>query len=141
METPRGVPERAAPSVSRNSSFVFTQLPGVSVRTQARTHTHTLTPAAWGAPSVGLTPFPVPECWTWPHLFAERRHLDPCTTSAPQRDTWRETGAKIETSMCVRRGTCSDKHLWKQTHASRASGSARRDAETHMCRHAEQHGC
>ena len=112
-----------------------------SLCARRHTHTHTLTPAAWGAPSVGLTPFPVPECWTWPHLFAERRHLDPCTTRAPQRDTWRETGAKIETSMCVRRGTCSDKHLWKQTHASRASGSARRDAETHMCRHAEQHGC
>ena len=96
MEMPRGVPERAAPSVSRNSSFVFTQLPGVSVcmqpraRTHTRAHTHTHThlhrlPGV--APSVGLTPFPVPECWTWPHLFTERRHLDPCTTRAPQRDT------------------------------------------------------
>ena len=47
METPRGVPERAAPSVSRNSSLVFTQLPGVCVCMQAcaraRTHTHTHT--------------------------------------------------------------------------------------------------
>ena len=68
METPRGVPERAAPSVSRNSSLVFIQLPGVSVRTQAgararthtHTHTHTLLHRLPGvAPSVGLTPFPV----------------------------------------------------------------------------------
>ena len=62
-------------------------------RARARTHTHTHThlhrlPGV--APSVGLTPFPVPECWTWPHLFTERRHLDPCTTRAPQRDTQRK---------------------------------------------------
>lgn len=25
----------------------------------------------------------------------------------------RETGAETETNMCVWRGTCSDKHLWK----------------------------
>lgn len=49
----------------------------------------------------------------------------------------KETGAKIETYMCVQRGTCSDKHLWKQTHATRSRGRARRDAETHMCRHAK----
>lgn len=39
--------------------------------------------------------------------------------------------------MCMWRGTCSDKHLWKQTHASRSRGSAHRDTQTHMWRHAE----
>lgn len=53
----------------------------------------------------------------------------------------KETGAKIETYMCVWKGTCSDKHLWRQTHASKSSGTARRDAETHMWRHAEMHAC
>ena len=38
METPCGVPERAAPSVSTNFSPVFTRLPGVSAHTQAHTY-------------------------------------------------------------------------------------------------------
>lgn len=49
----------------------------------------------------------------------------------------KQTGVKIETYMCMWRGTCSDKHLWKQTHASRSRGSAHRDTQTHMWRHAE----
>lgn len=27
----------------------------------------------------------------------------------------KETGAKIESSMCMWRGICSDKHLWKRS--------------------------
>lgn len=44
----------------------------------------------------------------------------------------KETGAKIEASMCMRRGIRSDKHLWKQTPASRSRGGMRRDME-HKC--------
>ena len=112
---------------------------------RARTHTHTHThlhrlPGV--ASSVGLTPFPV--CLSvGPGLTSSLNETPRSVHSQGPTERYmeKETGAKIETSMCVRRGTCSDKHLWKQTHASRASGSARRDAETHMCRHAEQHGC
>lgn len=46
----------------------------------------------------------------------------------------KETGAKTETYMCMRRGTCSDRHLWKQTHAAEAVHT---DIHTHVetCSH------
>lgn len=52
----------------------------------------------------------------------------------------KETGAKTETYMCMRRGTCSDRHLWKQTHAAEAVHTdahrdTRRDMQSqiHVC--------
>lgn len=46
----------------------------------------------------------------------------------------KETGAKTETYMCMRRGTCSDRHLWKQTHAAEAVHT---DARAHTHTHVE----
>lgn len=42
----------------------------------------------------------------------------------------KETGAKIETSMCLWRGICSDKHLWQQTPAGRSRGGMQRCGNT-----------
>lgn len=119
METPCRVPGRAAPSASTTFSPVFTQLHGVSVHVQAHTGTH-IHRLPGAAPSVSLTSSLARECWAWPHPVSEHRHLETCTEIYVEK----ETGAKIETYMRVRRGTCSDRHLWKQTPASRRRGSA-----------------
>lgn len=77
-------------------------------------------------PSVRLTP---PLCRGISPCPEHADTLETCTARDLENYMEKETGAKIEASMCMWKSIRSDKHLWKQTPASRSRGGMRRDTE------------